>query len=135
MMKLVKSVKLVCFLFAAMLTIAMADTAEAQRPGHYYPARPTFSTYLLYRQFNATGVPNYYQYVRPASQYRDFLSRSQPQNGGGSRRQQLSVEQQVASALENQLRQRTTTGIGQPSVPAQFNETSHFYPRTPNRRR
>ena len=97
-------IRLVCFLLATLFVVAMSESASAQRPGHYYPARPTFSTYLLYRQLNGTGVPNYYQFVRPASQYRDFLSRSQPAVGG-RRRQTLSVEQQVATALENQLLQ------------------------------
>lgn len=126
--------QLVCFLLGMLFVGGMADSAQAQQPSHYYPARPTFSTYLLYRQFNATGVPNYYQYVRPSTQYRDFLTR-RPPSTAGSRRQTLSVEQQVATALENQLRQRSTTGIGRPSVAAQFNDTSHFYPPTPTTRR
>ena len=51
--------------------------AQAQRPAHYYPSRPTFSPYLLYNQVNLTGIPNYYTFVQPATQYRDFLQRKQ----------------------------------------------------------
>ncbi len=119
-----------CCLLAAVMVIGMAQSARAQRPAHYYPARPAFSSYLLYRQLNATGIPNYYSYVRPATQYRDFLARN-PQAPNEGRQTLMRVEREVARVVETQLRQRTTTGIGQPSVPAQFGEMSHFYPRSP----
>jgi len=128
-----RKINLVCFLVTAFLTVAACQETHAQRPAHYYPARPTFSTYLLYRQLNATGIPNYYQYVRPATQFRDFIGRSEARTT--SARQTLSVEGQVSEILDNQLRQRATTGIGQASVPARFNDTSHFYgPRATRRR-
>jgi hypothetical protein len=126
---------LVCFLLATLFVATLATSAAAQGPAHYYPAKPTFSTYLLYRQLNTTGIPNYYQYVRPASQFRDFTDRTPAAIGAEARRQTLTVEQQVAIVLENELRTRATTGIGQPSVPAQFNDTSHFFPRPDIRRR
>lgn len=128
-----RKINLVCFLVAAFMVIAVCQETQAQRPAHYYPARPTFSTYLLYRQLNSTGIPNYYQYVRPATQFRDFLSRSQARTT--SARQTVSVEGQVAEILDKQLRQRATTGIGQAAVPARFNDTSHFYTPRATRRR
>jgi hypothetical protein len=124
--------KLVCCIAAILLVTAMSPVTQAQRPGHYYPARPTFSTYLLYRQFNGTGIPNYYQYVQPATQFRDFVNRTEVTAG---RRQVLSVEQQVERAVETSLRQRETTGIGQIAVPAQFGDTGNFFERPPVIRR
>lgn len=128
-----KKINLTCCLLAAMLVTAMTQDAQAQRPAQYYPAKPTFSTYFLYRQLNGTGIPNYYSYVKPATQYRDFLTRAQPMREEA--RTTLSVEGEVSRILDSQLRQRSTTGIGQPAYPAQFGETSHFYPRTPVMRR
>ncbi len=122
-----RKIKLVCFGLAVLLVTAMAQESHAQRPAHYYPARPTFSAYLLYQQFNGTGIPNYYQYVRPETQFRDFIVRNPAVLA--DRRQVLTVEQQVQQVLQTQLRQRVTTGIGQPSIPAQFGDTSHFYQR------
>ncbi len=123
-----KKLHLLAFTFGFVLVFASSQAAQAQRPATYYPARQTFSNFLLYRQLNGTGIPNYYSYVRPANQNRDFLNRiSRPVVG---QRQSLSVEQEVARALDTQLRQRVTTGIGQPSVPAQFGNTSHFYPQS-----
>ncbi len=128
-----RKINLVCLLLAALFVIAASQETHAQRPAHYYPARPTFSTYLLYRQLNSTGIPNYYSYVRPATQYRDFLTRSEARDN--SSRQTLSLEGEVARVLDSQLRQRATTGIGQPSVPARFNDTTHFYTQPATRRR
>ena len=128
-----RKINLVCLLLAALFVIAACQQTHAQRPAHYYPARPTFSTYLLYRQINTTGIPNYYSYVRPETQYRDYLSRSQARSN--SSRQTLSVEGEVSRILDSQLRQRASTGIGQPSIPARFNDTSHFYAPTRPRRR
>ena len=122
-----RKIQLICIALAIGFVIGMSDTAEAQRPGHFFPARPTFSSYLLYRQVNNTGIPNYYSYVRPANQNRTLRPAT---INSTSRRQALSIEDEVAKVLESQLRQRVTTGIGQPSVAAQFGDTSHFYPRT-----
>ena len=122
-------------ILAVLIGIALSDHAQAQRPAYYYPARPTFSPYLFYGQFNGTGLPNYYTQIRPASRYyQEYLSRSRVSQQGGFR-QTMSGERQVLSRIENQLSQRPTTGIGQPAVPAQFLDTSHFYPRSPQRRR
>lgn len=126
-----RKINLACCVMVALFVTAMAEQTHAQRPAHYYPARPTFSTYLLYRQFNATGIPNYYSYVRPETQYRDFLTRPTRDYG----RQTLTVEQEVSRVLETHLRQRTSTGIGQPAMSAQFGDTSHFYQRPNIRRR
>jgi hypothetical protein len=120
--------KLVCGVMTLLLVAALAEQSHAQRPSHYYPARPTFSTYLLYRQFNGTGIPNYYQYVRPATQFRDFVNRT-TETGRRTTTQVLDVERQVERALESQLRQRPTTGVGRAAIPAQFGNTSHFYQR------
>lgn len=128
-----RKIKLVCLPLAVLLLTAMAQESHAQRPAHYYPARPTFSAYLLYRQFNGTGIPNYYQYVRPERSFSDYVTRNPPQLA--NRRQVLTVQQQVEQVLDTQLRQRLTTGIGQPSVPAQFGDTSHFFERPEPRRR
>jgi len=128
-----RKINLVCCVMAALLATAMAQETHAQRPAHFYPARPTFSTYLLYRQVNGTGIPNYYQYVRPETQFRDFVQRDQSRLN--SRNQVLSVEAEVARAFDSQLRQRATTGIGQAAIPAQFGDTSHFYQRPEVRRR
>ncbi len=104
----------------------MADSqAQAQRPAHYYPARPTFSPYLLYRQINLTGIPNYYTYVRPATQYRDFLVRSQP--SPRSRQRLVGDSDAVARIIERELRQRPSTGIGAAAIPARYGDYSHFY--------
>ncbi len=122
-------------LLAALLIIGSSSEAQAQRPAHYYPARPTFSPYLFYRQFNATGLPNYYTQIRPANRfYQEFVARSRAAPRIEAR-QTLIGERHVAEIVENQLRQRATTGIGQPSIPAQFMDTSHYYPATPIRRR
>lgn len=122
-------------LFAALLLIGSSESAQAQRPAHYYPARPVFSPYLYYGQFNSTGLPNYYTQVRPQTTfYRDFLSRAHAAPRALDR-QSLMGERQVAEIVENQLRQRLTTGIGQPSVQARFLDTSHFYTNPASRRR
>ncbi len=126
-------ISLTAVVFAALFVIASSQSAEAQRPAHYYPARQTFSNYLLYAQLNGTGIPNYYSYVRPANQFTEFLARSQNDLTRGPAT--LTVEQQVGRALDAQLRQRVTTGIGQASVPAQFGNTSHFYQQTTVQRR
>jgi hypothetical protein len=124
-----RKINLACGLLATLFVIGIADRCSAQRPGHFYPARPTFSANLLYRQFNATGIPNYYYYVRPEQQIRDYLI--QPQRGPDPQRQVLTnVEQEVGRVLESQLRQRTSTGIGRPRAAARFGDTSHFFPRT-----
>ena len=111
---------------AALLVIVSSQGASAQRPRKFQPARATFSPYLLYSQFNGTGIPNYYSYVRPARDARDFVQRVQ----SVSQRQPLTtdIEQAVDSALDEKLRQRQTTGSGQPFMPALFNDRSHFYP-------
>lgn len=127
-------IKLACCVMA--LVAVSAVQSHAQRPAHYYPARPTFSTYLLYRQFNGTGIPNYYQYVRPATQFRDYVNNVPLSPAAGRRTTQiLDIEQQVERALETTLRQRPTTGIGEVSVPAQFGNTLQFYQRPPVTRR
>ena len=113
-------------ILAGLFVIAISDSAEAQRPAHYYPARPTFSPYLFYRQFNATGLPTYYTQIQPANRYyQDFISRSHVAPRIQARTPLLS--EQVTEILENQLRQRPTTGVGQPAVPAQFMNTSHYF--------
>ena len=122
-------------LLACLALAVTTQEAQAQRPAHYYPARPTFSTYLLYRQFNGTGIPNYYQYVRPAQTFRDFLVRNPPSTQRQQDNSLMTIRNEVTKTIESQLRQRATTGIGQPSIPAQFGETSHFYPRPRPRRR
>ncbi len=114
------------FVAAGLMMALLAQQAEAQRPAHFYPARPTFSPYLLYRQVNLTGIPNYYSYVRPATAYRDFLTRSQETYRPGQR-QTLISEQAVARIVTEQLRERGTTGIGAAAVPAVYGNYSHFY--------
>lgn len=121
-----RKLHLLAFALGLVFVVAVSPKTQAQRPARFYPARPTFSNFLLYRQLNGTGLPNYYSFIRPSTQYRDFLRRSNRPTARD--RTTLSVEQEVARALESQLRQRVSTGIGQPSVPAQFNDTSHFYP-------
>lgn len=128
-----RKIQLVSFGVVALLMAAMAEESHAQRPAHFYPARPTFSSYLLYRQFNGTGIPNYYQYVRPETAFRDYVTRNPPILS--DRRQTLTVEDRVDQVLDSKLRQRLTTGIGSPSVPGQFNNTGHFYQRPAPRRR
>ena len=128
-----RKIYLVCFAAVALMMTAFAQESQAQRPAHFYPARPTFSSYLLYRQFNGTGIPNYYQYVRPETEFRDYVTRNPPVLA--NRRQVLTVEQRVDQVLDSQLRQRLTTGIGNPSVPGQFNNTGHYYQRPAPRRR
>jgi len=117
------------YLLALAATVVLlagsSGAASAQRPAHYYPARPKFSNFLLYQQFNATGIPNYYTFVQPAQQYEQVLSRARTSQL--RTRVPLTVEQEVAAALDAQLKQRLSTGIGRPAIPAQFNETSHFY--------
>lgn len=110
---------------AAMLMSLSVSTAAAQQPAHFYPARPKFSNYLLYQQFNATGIPNYYTFVQPAERFQRALSQAEAPR----QRAQvpLTLEQEVAAVLDAQLSQRLTTGVGRPAVPAQFNQTSHYY--------
>jgi hypothetical protein len=129
-----KKIKIACGLLAALFVVGIADRASAQRPSHFYPARPTFSAYLLYKQFNATGIPNYYTFVRPEVNFRDYVRRTE--RFPASQRQPVSnIEEQVGRALESQLRQRTSTGIGTPAVPARYGDTSHFFPTTTRPRR
>ena len=118
-----------CCLLAGLLVVAASQVAEAQRPAHFYPARPAFSSFLLYRQFNATGIPNYYTFVRHEQRFRDFAIQNQERRSVGIR-QPLTIEGEVARELDNLLRQRAVTGIGLPAVPAQFGQTSHFFPRS-----
>ena len=122
---------LLCVVAGLLIALACQD-ADAQRPAHYYPARPTFSPYLLYNQVNLTGIPNYYSYVQPATQYRDFLSRAQPTNRGTGR-ETLVSEQAVARIIQQELRERSTTGIGAAAVPASYGNYSHFYSRPQGR--
>lgn len=129
-----RNINLPALVCAILFVAASCQSVDAQRPAHYYPARQTFSNYLLYRQLNGTGIPNYYSYVRPAQQNREFVSRARSYDSRGGR-QSLNVEQEVARALESRLTQRLNTGVGQPAVPAQFGETSHFYRRPQTRRR
>ncbi|EMI20493.1 secreted protein [Rhodopirellula maiorica SM1] len=112
-----------------------ASSASAQQPAHYYPARPTFSPYMFYRQFNGTGLPNYYTFVRPREIYRDYITRSRPSYYAESQRQRVISQDQVSEIVDNQIRERLTTGVGMASQAASFQNTSHYYPRTPVRRR
>ncbi len=120
---------------AGFLLFSSAADVSAQHPAHYYPARPTFSPYLLYNQFNGTGLPNYYSFVRPAQIYNDYASRTRPSYYAESQRQSLISQQQVAEIVDNQIRERLTTGIGAASQAATFQNTSHYYPQQPPRRR
>ena len=53
-----------------------------------------------------------------------------------TRRQTLSaVGNEVRDVLQSQLRQRPTTGIGQPAIPATYGETLQFYSRPISGRR
>ena len=122
-----RKINLVCLVLVTLFVVAASQKAQAQRPAHYYPARQPFSQYLLYRQVNSTGIPNYYSFVRPATQFRDFVSRSRPET---ARRQTVNaVGNEVRDVLQSQLRQRPTTGIGQPAIPATYGETLQFYAR------
>ncbi|WP_372718236.1 hypothetical protein [Novipirellula sp.] len=112
-----------------------ASNVSAQQPAHYYPARPTFSPYLFYRQFNGTGLPNYYTFVRPREIYNDYVSRTRPSYYAESQRQSLITQQQVSDIVDNQIRERLTTGVGAASQAATFQNTSHYYPRQLGRRR
>jgi len=129
-----KNMNLPAFVCAVLFVAVSCQSVDAQRPAHYVPARQTFSNYLLYRQINGTGIPNYYSFVRPAQQSRDFASRAQVFDSRAGR-QSLTVQQEVARAIESQLTQRPFTGVGRAAVPAQFGETTHFYRRPPIRRR
>lgn len=129
-----RMINVACGVLAALFMIGAATSASAQRPAHYYPTRPTFSAYLLYNQFNGTGIPNYYSFVRPEQNFRDY-SRTVERFPTGQRQPVATVEEQVGRALDNQLRQRASTGVGAAAVPARYGDTSHFFPRTPPRRR
>lgn len=106
-----------------------ASSADAQYGvGRYQPARPTFSPYLFYGQFNGTGIPNYYTFVRPGQIYQEYIHRNALTPNPGNDRQSLITEQQVSQLIDTQLRQRQTTGVGTNAVPASFQNTSHFFP-------
>lgn len=118
---------------AVLFVVGLATESQAQRPAHYYPTRPTFSPYMFYRQFNGTGLPNYYTFVRPRSIYRDFLKREQAPSV--QRNQRLINEGDVSVIVDNALRERATTGIGQAAQAGRFMDTSHFYPSAATQRR
>jgi hypothetical protein len=121
-----------CLVAGSVMAMA-ASQAQAQRPAHYYPARPTFSPYFLYRQVNTTGIPNYYSFVEPAKQYRDFMVR-RPTT---ARRTESLIgdSKTVARLIERELRERPSTGIGAAAVPARYGDYGHFYSTpTPGRR-
>lgn len=111
---------------ALAFVVVACQNATAQRPNHFTPARQTFSPYLLYNQVNSTGIPNYYTYVQPATQFRDFVNQIPPETRRAPR-QPLVNERAVARILDQQLRERATTGIGAASVPASFGNRSHYY--------
>ena len=114
-----------CAVAGLLMALACQDV-QAQRPAQYYPARPTFSPYLLYKQVNLTGIPNYYSYVRPATAFQDFVTRA-PTVYRQAPRETLINEQAVARVIQQELRERTTTGIGAAAVPAVYGNYSHFY--------
>ncbi len=118
--------RMVACLAAGFVMATAASSAQAQRPAHYYPSRPTFSPYLLYRQLNLTGIPNYYSYVQPATQYRDFLIRGQTRPAA-ARRESLIGAREIANMVERRLEQRPSTGIGAPAIPARYGDYSHYY--------
>ena len=120
---------------AGFLLVGSVSDASAQQPAHYYPARPTFSPYLFYNQFNGTGLPNYYTFVRPAQIYSDYAARTRPSYYAESQRQSLISQQQVAEIVDNKIRERLTTGVGAASQAATFQNTSHYYPVQQTRRR
>ena len=121
-------IRILCLIAVIVATVSFCSSAQAQRPAHYYPARPTFSPYLLYRQVNATSIPNYYTYVQPArSVYQDSFvsSREAPRI---QRQQTLLRQDEVNQIIEGRLGLRVSTGVGQPSQAATFLNTSHYFP-------
>ena len=120
---------------SSVIVLLTTSTVSAQNPAHYYPARPVFSPYLFYGQFNGTGIPNYYTFVRPGQIYQEYASRRQTGNFDGDQRQRLISENQVEAIVDNQLRQRLSSGVGSTTLPAGFQDRSHFYPRPQAKRR
>ena len=54
---------------------AAAQRTTAQRSPVYSPQRPTISPYFGLFQYNTTGLPNYYAFVRPRQDLLSDLSR------------------------------------------------------------
>jgi hypothetical protein len=106
-------------LVAAVLVAWLAQDALAQAPPRrYQPARPTISPYLNLFRPEVSPLPNYYSFVRPQFQERDFQGRQQA----------INVQQQAEIQTVNQ----GLLQIAEPSIPSTgrggtFRNYSHFF--------
>lgn len=121
-------------IFVSLLLVGRSEDVQAQRPTRYYPARPILSPYLPYGRFSPTGLRNFYIPIRPATRpYQESVLQSQATHRS-QLRQTLIDKRRIAEVVDKRLRERTTTGAGQPSAAAQFMDTSHFYSSAPHHR-
>lgn len=121
-------------LLAVGIFLGSSGVAMAQRPAHYVPVKPPISPYFMYSEINTTGLPNYYTYLLPAQQYRNFVSKTDPNFARFEERITLAGDR-VEQLIERQLELRQTTGVGAPAAPATFMELSHFYNKPVGRKR
>lgn len=117
-------------LLSLLAVLAIGSIAAAQRPSHYYPARPPISPYMGYSNVNTTGLPAYYATVRPTMDFqsvvRSYRTGSAFAPAPVAMRTTLDDER-VADMVAQRIEVRQSTGVGATSVPSTFMTYSHFY--------
>ena len=124
-------------LMALGLFVCAGNVAWAQRPAHYFPLHQPLSPYLYYSAINTTGLPNYYTYIRPQTQFRAFLERRVSENlrGGETGGRIRLDENRVAEIVARQLEVRETTGLGATALHGTYMDYSHYFSQPATRRR
>ena len=116
-------------LLAVVACVILADAAMAQNRGRYQPAVPPISPYQNYfRARTVADIPNYYSFVRPEVQTRDFVRRQYSFNQVQNRRVGAIERQFLLGGGESNISLRPTmTGVGQASTAAGFMNYQQFY--------
>ena len=95
----------------------------SQRSPVYTPQRPTISPYFGLFQYNTTGLPNYYAFVRPRQDLLSDLSRE------ANRIERLEFQSGVRSTAQGRsLIREPAPGVGTTSRAATFLNLDPYYP-------
>jgi hypothetical protein len=117
---------------------AVVGEAHAQRPGSlpYQFSRPPISPYFDLFRRDTTGLPSYYQFVRPQLQFQRYvetetarvqrLQNEMQLQGGAQLRQRLG-----APGDPSAVQLRATAQGAVPRTAATFMNHSHYFPAPP----
>ena len=109
-----------------LIVLCVGDSRCFGQVLRYQPSSPAISPYLRLGQFNTTGVPNYYAFVRPLQQQRALNVRQQAL----SQRQNTeirSLQNQVQSGLAPTAATGTGSWFMQPGSRVSYLNTSRYY--------